>query len=181
VFLFFGLFKDVTEVNGVLSWKMNSPSKHIIWGWLQIGQIIPVKADLANLPPWLKYHPHLHGDRGGNNTFYIAEDAGIFTHFSEELQLTIPDSKSPGMWQLPGWLYPESGKRPLSYHSKMDRWHKNGDTIKLDAVSRGQEFILNCADYPEAEGWLYGLIGRNLREAFGEKKSERKTTTPTSL
>jgi len=159
VFLFFGLFKEVTEENGAFAWKRNSPSKHVIWGWLKIGQIIPVKADLSKLPSWLKYHPHLHGDRGNNNTLYIAEESGIFTYFSEELQLTLSDSKSPGMWQLPGWMHPVSGKTPLSYHSKLDRWQKNGDMTILNAVFRGQEFILNCADYPEAEGWLKGLIG----------------------
>ena len=170
VFLFFGLFKEVTEENGAFAWIKNSPSKHIIWGWLQIGKIIPVKSDLAKLPTWLKYHPHLYGDRGSNNTLYIAEDSGIFTHFSEKLQLTIPDSKSPSMWQLPVWMYPESGKTPLSYHARMDRWNKNGDMTKLNAVSRGQEFILSCADYPEAERWLSELIGQNLKEVVGDLK-----------
>jgi hypothetical protein len=28
----------------------------------------------------------------------------------------------------------------------------------LNAVSRGQEFVLNCDDYPEAVKWLHELL-----------------------
>jgi hypothetical protein len=28
----------------------------------------------------------------------------------------------------------------------------------LDSVARGQEFVLDCDDYPEAVGWVHGLL-----------------------
>jgi hypothetical protein len=35
--------------------------------------------------------------------------------------------------------------------SDLKRW---ADGILLDSVSRGQEFVLDCDDYPEAQVWL---------------------------
>jgi hypothetical protein len=117
-----------------------------------------VKTDGPNLPSWVSYHPHLHGVRGNNNTLYLAKEAGIFSHYSEQLQLTLPNSPNPGTWQLPAWMFPERGKTPLSYHSNMGRWHTKGDNSELKAASRGQEFVLNASEYPEAHEWLQELM-----------------------
>ena len=158
VFLFFGLFKEVIQGNGVLAWKRDSPCKHIVWGWLQVGQIIPIESPVSNVPLWANYHPHLQGHRGANNTLYIAKDAGIFSHYSKKLQLTLMDSLKTSIWQLPRWMYPENGKTPLSYHSNLERWNKQGSTARLTAASRGQEFVLNAHEYPEADAWLQDLM-----------------------
>lgn len=158
VFLFFGLFKEVTLDNGSFIWKNDALCKHVIWGWLQVGQIIPVEADLSKLPSWVSYHPHLHGERGNNNTLYLAKAAGVFSHYSEQLQLTAPNSPTPGTWLLPGWVFPEQGKTPLSYHSNLQRWGKKGRTAELKAVSRGQEFVLDSSEYPESYNWLQELL-----------------------
>jgi len=42
--------------------------------------------------------------------------------------------------------------------SDLKRWTKGTDGVLLDSVSRGQEFVLDCDDYPEAQSWLRSLF-----------------------
>jgi hypothetical protein len=46
----------------------------------------------------------------------------------------------------------------LTYHGDQSRWQQVKDGVMLTAVSRGQEFILDCGDYPEAINWLAELL-----------------------
>ncbi len=84
--------------------------------------------------------------------------AGVFDSFSQNLQLTAAASRRPSVWELPKWFYPRDDRLPLSYHGDLKRWEiTNGATI-LNVVSRGQEFVLECEDYPEAAEWLLSLV-----------------------
>ncbi|HMA76447.1 MAG TPA: hypothetical protein VKO43_03970 [Candidatus Krumholzibacteriaceae bacterium] len=60
--------------------------------------------------------------------------------------------------RLPKWFYPDKGRKPLSYHSKMSRWDLEGKYATLNSVGRGQEFILDTEDYSEALRWLKSLF-----------------------
>ena len=158
VFLFFGLFQDVIMPDGIIRWKPNSPRKHVLWGWLQIGEVLKLDSVTPEIPDWLNYHPHVRGHDYTNNTIYISKNAGVFESFRENLQLTLPNSPSLTNWKLPLWMYPSGGKTPLTYHSNMDRWTKEKDYVLLKSVSKGQEFILNCDEYPETIDWLNNHI-----------------------
>ena len=46
----------------------------------------------------------------------------------------------------------------LTYHSDESRWQRVNEGVMLKAVSRGQEFVLDCDDYPEAITWLAELL-----------------------
>jgi hypothetical protein len=46
----------------------------------------------------------------------------------------------------------------LTYHGDEARWQQVKDGVMLTAASRGQEFVLNCNDYPEAVCWLAELL-----------------------
>ena len=50
---------------------------------------------------------------------------------------------------MPDWLV----RHRLSYHGQPDRW--DGTTLKL--VNRGQEFVSDVGDCPEARDWLAGI------------------------
>jgi hypothetical protein len=84
--------------------------------------------------------------------------AGTFPHFSPVLQLTAPSSQHPGNWLLPGWLHPNNRSSSLSYHGNLARWQKTDRGVFLTSVSRGQEFVLDCSDYPEAIHWIKALF-----------------------
>jgi len=64
---------------------------------------------------------------------------------------------------LPKWMYPANGKKPLSYHGELTRWKMENEETKLKLVGRGQEFVLDCDDYPEAVDWAKVLISSDVR------------------
>jgi hypothetical protein len=172
IFLFFGLFQQVIQSHGKLVWDKRSPKHHIIWGWMQIGEILSVDSCAEGEYEWAKYHPHFHRVVDKDNVIYISQGhlalpricrsmdsgAGIFTRFSKQLKLTAPDSEKACLWSLPSWFYPRDGKLPLTYHSDLTRWERGDQCANLRAVNRGQEFILNCDEYPEAITWVRDLL-----------------------
>jgi hypothetical protein len=113
IFLFFGWFRKTKYSNGKLIFDSESPGKHVIFGYLQIGKIIKVREDTI-LPKWMEYHPHTKPERRKtkNNTIYVARDslswnkklpgAGIF-HFGEDLVLT-KDGFSRSFGPCPNFL-----------------------------------------------------------------------------
>jgi len=46
----------------------------------------------------------------------------------------------------------------LSYHRDPNRWTCYDNYTDLRSVGRGQEFILDAVDYPEAAEWARALI-----------------------
>ncbi len=172
IFLFFGLFREVEDRDGHWRFVPGSSPRHILWGWLQIGEVHE-QVGRTGLPelPWASHHPHLQypGDR---NTIYVASESlkignrfkargeGVFPQLRDELVLTEP-GRSASNWRLPRWFYPENGKPALTYHTKSNRWtRKRGDSehVYLQSVGRGQEFVLDCDYYPDAVGWARNLI-----------------------
>ncbi len=93
----------------------------------------------------------------GKDTKKVA-GAGVFHHFSEELQLTATSADTPCLWELPTWFYPSDGRLPLTYHGDLARWQRNDRSTLLNTVARGQEFVLDCGEYPEAVEWLKSLL-----------------------
>ena len=177
VFLFFGLFRKVIKTSKGWQYDRNSRPMHVIFGWLQIQEQVAV----SNWPtdkPWALDHPHFHETfrkkhSHSLNVVYVATErlslpgldrlhidgAGTVPCFSPHLRLTKPDCPQPSRWLLPSWFSPKNRASKLTFHSKYDRWHEHPDGVELATVGRGQEFVLNCSDYPEAVPWLSGLLG----------------------
>lgn len=178
LFLFFGLFQNVLQSEGRLQWDTQSPRRHLLWGWLQVGEVLDAR-DFSRLGhDWAGYHPHFHRGVEKNNTLYVARGrltlpggfgmglsgAGVFQKCSERLILTAPGAETPGLWELPRWFHPRDGKCPLTYHADLARWTKTSNRTRLNSVARGQEFVLDTGEYPEAAGWVETLLtGRPSR------------------
>jgi hypothetical protein len=164
LFLFYGWFNE------------DGHDRHVIFGWLHIGDCCEVKAcqHQDEFPLWLHYHPHIVNRALGNytnNNIYIAADrlileglsvpgAGTFPCFKRSLQLTDPKEIRRRYWRLPSWFYPfgQPSRRPLSYHCNRNNWTTNNDHVILKSACPGQEFVLDTEDYPEAIEWLKGLF-----------------------
>jgi hypothetical protein len=186
VFLFFGLFRRVEKsVNG---WRYVRSSRpvHVIFGWLQVADRVAV----SNWPcdaTWAAYHPHFRRKPHPRNMVYVGADhltapelhsgrvpgAGLFTRFTPKLQLTEPSCSRPGLWLLPEWFYPRSRRSALSYHGDLGRWSTHGDGVLLSSVSRGQEFVIDCGDYPDAFGWVAGLLRNSSPDVISTKFLDR--------
>lgn len=171
IFLFFGLFRRAKLLDGSYSWVRDARPCHVIWGWLQVAEVLQVGYVRSRDYDWAAYHPHFHRDADPNNVIHIARrrlevdgeaeslpGAGAFSHFFPERQLTASYAENLSLWDLPGWFHPGGKRKPLTYHSDPRRWRARGDRTELRSVARGQEFVLDCGEYPEAVPWLCDLI-----------------------
>ena len=171
LFLFFGLFRRTTRLGGRLAWKSDEHRCHVLWGWLQVDEVLsPNDVDMKRYA-WATDHPHFHRGNDPKNTIYIARErldlgdgsnstlpgAGVFSHYAPELQLTAANEKSLTDWELPAWFFPSHGRTPITY-TKLECWQHRDGHARLNAPSRGQEFVLDCNDYPESAEWLVRLI-----------------------
>lgn len=178
LFLFFGWFRPVVRTGGVWHLARGAPDQHVIFGWLQIGEVIPVDAvgreALLREKPWLHDHPHLHFGPDPRNTLYLAGErltlpgigrtelsaGGEIDRFHPRLVLTCPGARGRSTWRLPDWFAPDPRRPTLTYHRDPSRWTRQGETVQLEAVAQGQEFVLDCRDRPEASAWVMALLGK---------------------
>ncbi len=144
VFLFFGWFRRSQRGDdGRLAYVRDEPSKHVMFGYLEIGEIIPLGGGTA-CPPWLEGHAHARPHRRdlARNTVYVAADrlamdptrpgAGVFKH-APELELTAT-GLSRSRWALPD-LFRD---RPFSYHP--NPWREG----HFQSAAIGQEFVVDA-------------------------------------
>jgi hypothetical protein len=161
LFLFFGLFRHAERLRSQRLRFVGSPA-HILFGWLEVDQVWPVRSSFADqAPAWLARHPHvLNSSLYANNTLYIARStlstdprlpgAGRFA-FSERLRLSRY-GHSVSHWCLPPAFRP----RRLSFHGNPERWSDCEVGVHLDCVGRGQEFVAESNS--DLEAWASNLI-----------------------
>ena len=177
VFLFFGWFRQVTDVDGPWRYVRGAPDIHLLFGWLQVDKVFHDIANWTELPLWAYYHPHVceyddwrAEDEEYRDTLYVARKrldipglkkhlpgGGVFEKYHQRLQLTEPGN-GRRVWRIPSWMYPFPNKPPLSRHGDRKRWKKDGRGVLLQTVDVGQEFVLDADYYPKAHQWLAGLF-----------------------
>jgi len=175
LFLFFGWFREAELRDGKYRYRPDAPDLHVIYGWLQVGAVITCTDRRLSDIPWARYHPHF---RGGYGTAYIASEkldlgsnargipgGGQFARYHECLRLTAPNSPSRRLWQLPGWFYPRNGCLPLTYHPNTASFRRRGKYTILESAGRGQEFVLDSRDYPEAVSWARRAILKAINQS----------------
>ncbi len=173
LFLFFGWFREVTGAQGTYHYGKSAPDQQLIYGWLQVGQLLQGAQLPTAAPPWAAAHPHCVAGRGGRNTLYLAADhltldgvvtawpgAGVLPTYQAHGCLTKPGS-TRSHWRLPGWFYPQAGRPPLTYHGDLSRWQRDEEFTNLRSALRGQEFVFDTVYYPEAIGWVAQLLSVN--------------------
>ena len=170
LFLFFGLYSKVEKTSDRWWFVKDAPEQHILWGWLQIGEIRKVDELAEDELPWARYHPHLYPSRGqdSTNTLYIASEvldlgdgpiapgAGRFPKFHRSLVLTEP-GKSVTYWRLPRCFFPDADKTPLTYHVNLN-WKQDDEYAYVQRNGPGQEFVLNLEQYPGVTDWFKELV-----------------------
>lgn len=188
--MFFGSFRRAEKCGSAVRFVKSAPKLHVVFGWLEVGEVRPVTDALAIEIPWAKRHPHLSEPaRYKSNTLYLASKrlssldlqspgGGIFDQLRPELILTETDPYSGcATWMLPRWIHPRT-RTPLSYHSRANRWTDREGSVRLQSAYPGQEFVLDLDEYPEAYDWLRGIFGRS--EA-GRASASRATSGPKSV
>ncbi|RFF31380.1 hypothetical protein [Wenzhouxiangella sediminis] len=174
LFVFFGLFQRVTRTRGRYVFDAQAPRIHVIWGWLRVESVVPVADCPEAIRRWAGRHPHFHHDRVPGNVLYVGRrrlalsegasrelpGSGVFSRHSRLLQLSDPAARRPSDWRLPTWMYPQAGRKALSYHRQWARWSRDGGVTRLRSAARGQEFVFPAGQYPLSAAWMEALIGR---------------------
>jgi Nucleotide modification associated domain 3 len=183
LFVFFGWFRRTKRnKDGKLAFDSEDrDGRHIIYGWLEVERVIEADKPLPDNLRFLKRHPHVQFNwEESPNHIYVGSQsesglgAGLFARCSDDLVLTRLDSPR-SQWQLPPVFdsvfretkAPRAAKPPcapwgLSYLNKKWRWSKCRDgKIGLPAVSRGQEFVLDCQSHQE----IYSHFSRLVQSA----------------
>lgn len=169
IFLFFGSFTPTEKnVEGKLSYKRSNneyPSgTHIIFGYLQIGEIYRISNDndYNNLPEFAKYHSHANKnyvDKNNkprkNNCMYVASEKlslnenlpGAGTLNFNENRILTKKMSSKSIWELPDFFQ----NLKITYHSKSS--FQNG---AFQSAPKGQEFVIEATN--ELVEWVLDKI-----------------------
>ncbi|MCS5700226.1 hypothetical protein NZK32_14390 [Cyanobium sp. FGCU-52] len=175
LFLFFGWFREVEQRHGRWAYRPGAPDRHLIFGWLEVGEVLPVGQDPGHglaLHPWLEAHPHLQRAdlrADPHNTLYLAapasrlasvagQAAGRFRRATPRRRLTAPDAPGRSLWRLPGWWLPLTGSPSLSYHRDPGLWRRQGDAVLLKSARIGQEFVIELPATGPHRDWLAAVI-----------------------
>jgi len=157
LFLFFGWFRRTKQTPRGVVWDTSDKGRHVIYGYMEIGQILSIDDPTTEVPAWASYHPHMHPQLRSslNNRLYIAREhlsgtdsvpgAGML-RFTEDLALSIA-GRNRTEWQLPEFFRNVS----ISYHSP-DSW--KDDHFK--AADRGQEFVVDESE--AVTEWARSLV-----------------------
>ena len=165
LFLFYGWYLDVINDN------LHKNGKHVIWGYMQIGEIIKPETlneserkELEKKYPWLKYQPHWNSNKYKNiknNTIYIAKDTCTFDKnlkgygildYTISLDLTDKDNKNRSHWKIEGLSNCKTSYKSLN--GKQD-FNELG---QYEVPARCQEIVINDE---KAERWAIDLIKRH--------------------
>lgn len=169
LFLFFGWFRQTINTQDGLRFAPGAPDLHVIFGWLQVGDIWP-KHNGEPIPKWLRDHPHVSGNTANlkPNLIYTAKPrleidglegwpgGGMFDRFSGVRTLTEPGVGRRSKWHLPLWFFDE--KPRLTYHRDAERWTRRATDVSLDSVGRGQEFVIDVGSAEEPRQWLRSIF-----------------------
>ena len=168
LFLFYGSYCNLISEN-----KITKQGKHVIWGYMQIGEIIKPETlnrserkKLKKKYPWLKYQPHWNKKKYKdikNNTIYIAKDICSFDNnlkgygildYTVSLNLTDRDNDNTNKTS---WKVKELSGCKTSYKSLDDK--KGFDELgQYKVPARCQELVINDE---KAEKWAIDLIRRH--------------------
>lgn len=150
LFLFFGWFRETEYVNGKLRYKRTAPDIQLIYGYMQVGEILKGG---SNVPDWLMDHPHAQRLEEGSKSdaIYLPAEYLDFMRdapgasmlkFSPELILTA-SGMTRSKWKLPDFF-----KEIKIGHSP-----KQPETREyFQSATIGQEMIWECTE--EAIEWI---------------------------
>jgi hypothetical protein len=97
-------------------------------------------------------------DRG--QTVFYGITTSVKTEISSVMSITATGSSRSSLWRLPDFFSPKTG-RTLSYHTAPERWkqcHQQKDSVLLDSVGRGQEFVFDAGDDSDVTEWLITIL-----------------------
>jgi len=157
LFLFFGSFRETEYIKGKLRYKRKAKDQHIIYSYLQIGEIYRHGSEF---PTFALLHPHTHERHKDlkSNCIYVSKNlltfngalkGANFLKYNRNLVLT-KIGMTKGKWDLP----PFFRDLKITHHSQTsfkDNYFQSADI--------GQEFVIETTE--EVYNWAKTLIETN--------------------
>ena len=188
LFLFFGTFRHVEEIRSGWRYVRMAPAVHLLFGWLQVHEVLSIQADAdydraLGKYPWLSEHPHLHGSfkkrhqrlrKRPNNTVYVSTPrlnvegldlpgGGVFQEVDRRIVLTDPEEVEKGApCRRSYWRLPE-WVWPEDGCSRLSRevriLQRDTKWIFVNSGGRGQEFVVDVNGIRDsANEWIRYLF-----------------------
>jgi hypothetical protein len=155
VFLFYGMFKQAeSHPDGTLGFVRGAPILHIIYGYMQVGEILREEQEISGRYPW---HPHGANTNRPYNRLYLPEKYGTL-HYDNKLVLTKPGQNSRRLWALPPFFAEDDIS--ISWQGE-NKPVLNGNCAELNSACRGQEFVITTTTAKQQRNlsdWVDGLI-----------------------
>ncbi|KAJ3299676.1 hypothetical protein HK104_007747 [Borealophlyctis nickersoniae] len=167
-FLFYGWFRDAEKVDGVWRYVRGAPDRHVIFGYMNVSQCLPV--DDIRDPLELGLDPNFaHFGRPVDpfNTLYMSPKsmivqgrkvpgAGLIPVVGPTNVLTRC-GETRRMWELPEFLHPTTGVE-ISCNKEINRWSLCEGRCELKSAMRGQEFVIQGLDAKKRDEWLASIL-----------------------
>jgi len=144
LFLFFGWFRDVEKIDGKYQYVRNSKGRHIIFGFLQVGDILPNPT--GEQFPWSIPQEHL-GEKIENKAFFVARPtlswdetkpgAGVLNVKANPELILTKEGMTCSCWKLQDFMK----DMKISYHTE-NSW-KDGKDGYFKSADIGQEFVIS--------------------------------------
>ena len=161
IFLFYGMFQQTRlQADGTLAFNKGSPIRHIIYGYMRVGDILRDEQKITDFYPW---HPHSNNTNHANNRLYLPAEYGTF-RYTETLVLTQSGQNNRSLWQLPPFFAQKSIS--ISWQGNNHPVLKNGFSL-LNSSARGQEFIIT-ADTEKQENNLHKWVENMIQIGKGQ-------------
>lgn len=169
IFLFYGMFQPTEQLaDGTLAFVKSAPIRHIIYGYMRIGEILK---DTQAIKQQYSWHPHSQNDTLANNRLYLPIEYGTF-HYDDKLVLTQRNQDSRRVWQLPSF-FAQNGIS-ISWQGKNHPIMKEGFSV-LNSSVRGQEFVITTSTAEQQQNlcnWVENLIHIEKRNLEGAKMDQ---------
>ena len=155
IFLFFGCFRQTErDKTGKLRFVRNSPELHIIYGYMQIGEIVKEKNRIKKEFNWHPHSDEIHLEKV-NNTIYVASDklsldnslSGYGTFDLKTNRILTKPGMTRTKWDLPEYFKDVTITRHDKESFKEDHFQ---------AVNIGQEFVIYAKD--KIINWAMDII-----------------------
>lgn len=158
LFLFFGTFRETELQDGSLKYTKKGPDLHIIYAYLQIGEIYN---NLQINIPKLLHHPHANSRllKEKNNCIYEPTEKLSFNEslsgsgnlkYNKDLVLT-KEGLSKSKWSLPTFFKDIS----MSYHSE-----GSFSNDYFQSAPKGQEFVIENNN--NVKEWAKNIITKGM-------------------
>lgn len=173
LFLFFGWFAQTDAGGG--GFKRPRRGVHAIWGYLQVERVLRVTGNKHDLPAWLAAHPHVLVPKRGNDTVYISRPrltlgglerlpgAGPL-RYTDATRLTASGERRRSIWRLPKCFHPKytAITRLPEKIGNRDRFHDEGEAVRVETGGYGQEFVISEND--DVLAWARDVIASSLAD-----------------